>query len=67
MIEFRILGPLDAVDEGRTLQLGGRRQRAVLAILLLRANEIVSRDRLVDELWAGDPPRNAVDTLQAAI
>jgi DNA-binding SARP family transcriptional activator len=55
-VEFRILGPLEVFDGGRPLPLGGERQRGLLAILLLRANEPVSTDRLLDELWGGKPP-----------
>jgi DNA-binding SARP family transcriptional activator len=50
-MEFRILGPLEVVDEGRALPLGGSKQRALLALLLLEANRPVSRDRLIDVLW----------------
>ena len=50
-MEFRILGPLEVVDADRPLPLGGERQRALLALLLTRANEVVSTDRLIDELW----------------
>jgi DNA-binding SARP family transcriptional activator len=63
-VEFRILGPLEVVEEGRPLTLGGPRQRALLAILLTRANEVVSNDRLIDELWGGRPPRTAANALQ---
>jgi DNA-binding SARP family transcriptional activator len=63
-VEFRILGPLEVVDGGRRVMLGGARQRALLAILLTRANEFVSSDRLIDELWGERPPRTAVNTLQ---
>ena len=52
-MEFRILGPLEAWDEGRELSLG-RKPRALLAVLLLHANEVVPADRLIDELWAED-------------
>jgi predicted ATPase/DNA-binding SARP family transcriptional activator len=56
-MRFGILGPLQAVgDDGRELALGGRMPRAVLALLLLRANEVVSSDQLVEALWAGAPP-----------
>ena len=55
-MEIRILGPLEVVVDGRPLVLGGPRQRALLAILALHANELVSRDRLIDEIW-GDEPR----------
>jgi DNA-binding SARP family transcriptional activator/DNA-binding beta-propeller fold protein YncE len=50
-MEFRILGPLDVRSDGRSLPLGGPKQRAVLALLLLSANRVVSRDRLIEELW----------------
>jgi DNA-binding SARP family transcriptional activator len=63
-VEFRILGPLEVVEEGRALTLGGSRQRALLAILLTRANEVVSKDRLIDELWGARPPRTATNALQ---
>ena len=47
-MQFRLLGPLEVIDDGgRSLALGGRKQRSVLAVLLLHANEVVSRDRLM--------------------
>jgi DNA-binding SARP family transcriptional activator len=58
--EFGILGTLVARREGRELDLGGRKQRAVLALLLLRANRVVSIERLSEDLYAGDPPASAV-------
>ena len=63
-MEFRILGPLEVVEQGRPLKLGGSRQRALLAVLLTRANEVVSRDRLIDELWGEQPPKAATNALQ---
>jgi DNA-binding SARP family transcriptional activator len=63
-VEFRILGPLEAVERGRALTLGGPRQRALLALLLTRANEVVSTDRLIDELWGSEAPSAAANTLQ---
>jgi DNA-binding SARP family transcriptional activator len=63
-MEFRILGPLEVVAEGRVLPLGRGRQRALLAILLLRANQIVPTDRLIDDLWAGEPPATAPKMVQ---
>jgi DNA-binding SARP family transcriptional activator len=63
-VEFRILGPLEVVERGRALPLGGARQRTLLALLLTRANEVVSADRLIDELWRGEPPRTAANALQ---
>jgi DNA-binding SARP family transcriptional activator len=63
-MEFRILGPLEVVDGGRTLPLGGPRQRALLALLLTRANRVVPRDELIDELWDDDAPDGARNALQ---
>jgi DNA-binding SARP family transcriptional activator len=65
MTEFRILGPLEAVaDGGGLLPLGGTKQRALLALLLLDTGRVVSVDRLVEALWAGEPPRTAATSLQ---
>jgi DNA-binding SARP family transcriptional activator len=66
-VEFRILGPLEARQGGDVVRLGGARQRALLAILLLHANEVVSVDRLVDELWAETPPATAAHTVQVHV
>ena len=66
-MEFRVLGPLEVNDDGRAIALGGQKQRALLALLLLHANEVVSRDRLIDELWQADPPETARTALQVHI
>jgi DNA-binding SARP family transcriptional activator/ABC-type branched-subunit amino acid transport system substrate-binding protein/outer membrane protein assembly factor BamB len=63
-LDFRILGPFEVLDGERELRLGGIRQRSVLAILVLRAGETVSSDRLVDELWGDEPPADAQTALQ---
>ena len=55
-IEFRMLGPLEVLADGRPVALGGARQRGVLAILLLHRREVVSVDRIVDELWGERTP-----------
>ena len=66
-MDFRILGPLEVSHEGRELPLAGSKQRAVLAILLLHANEVVSSDRLIDELWGEQPPPSAAKSLQVHV
>jgi len=58
-VQFRVLGPLEVDDDGRRLDLGPPKQRAVLALLLLHANQVVSLDRLIDELWDEEPPPRA--------
>jgi WD40 repeat protein/DNA-binding SARP family transcriptional activator len=63
-MEFRVLGPLTVRDEGRAVPLGGRRQRLVLAVLLLHANRELSTDWLIDGVWGEHPPRTARKTLQ---
>src|SRR4051812_39324504 len=64
-LEFRILGPLEVLGaSGAPVHLGGPRQRAVLAILLLNANRVVSIDRLGDDLYGGEPPATAVTQVQ---
>ena len=66
-MEFRILGPLQVLEEGRALPLGGAKQRALLALLLLDPNRVVSRDRLIDELWGAAPPATAQTALQVYV
>ena len=66
-IEFRILGPLEVWREGGSLPLGGLKQRSLLALLLLQANQVVSTDRLVHELWGDEPPGTAVTALHGYI
>jgi DNA-binding SARP family transcriptional activator/basic membrane lipoprotein Med (substrate-binding protein (PBP1-ABC) superfamily) len=58
-MEFRLLGPLEVAEDGRLIPLGGSRARALLALLLLHRNEVVPVDRIVDELWGGQPPKTA--------
>ena len=66
-VEFRVLGPLEALEDGRAVPLGGPKQRALLAALLLARGEVVSRDRLVDLLWDDTPPASAVQSLQVYV
>ena len=66
-MDFRILGPIEVWADGRPVALGGGQQRAVLALLLLDANRVVSSDRLIEELWNGQPPATAATALQGHI
>jgi DNA-binding SARP family transcriptional activator len=67
VLEFRILGPLEVSDGGAPVRLGGPKQRATLAILLLGVNRVVSVDRLADDLYAGEPPVTAVTQVQRQV
>jgi DNA-binding SARP family transcriptional activator len=67
IIEFRLLGPFDVVHAGVSIPVGGAKQRALLAILALHANEVVSVDRLIDELWGERPPESAANTVQVYV
>jgi DNA-binding SARP family transcriptional activator/class 3 adenylate cyclase/tetratricopeptide (TPR) repeat protein len=66
-MEFRLLGPLEVSSEGGLLDLGGAKQRALLAVLLLEANRVVSTERLIDALWDGNPPETAQKALQVHV
>jgi predicted ATPase/DNA-binding SARP family transcriptional activator len=66
-MEFRILGPLEVLSDGRALNLGGQKQRALLAALLIDANRAVPSDRLIDALWEEEPPRTAHKALQVYV
>src|SRR5918996_4726667 len=66
-MEFRILGPLEVVGGSRRLELGGPKQRAVLAALVLESNRVVPLYRLLDQLWGEEPPPRATATLQAYV
>jgi DNA-binding SARP family transcriptional activator len=66
-IAFRVLGPVEADLDGRPLRLGGARQCALLALLVVRANQIVPIGRLVDEIWGDDPPASAQNILQGYV
>lgn len=66
-MEIRLLGACELITEDGNRALGGLRQRAVLAVLTLHANEVVPTDRLADDVWSGEPPPSAVGTLQRYI
>jgi len=65
--DFRLLGPFEVWRDGAPLALGGRRQRAVLALLALHAGTVVSTDRIVEEIWADAPPPSALRTLHSYV
>ena len=64
---FSLLGPLTAAVDGTPIELGGQKRRALLAALLLKADEVVTRDDLIDALWGEDPPDTARNTLQVYV
>jgi len=66
-VEFRILGPLEVWRDDRPARITGAKERALLALLLLHANEAVPADRLIDELWNGAPPPTAKKSLQVRV
>src|SRR5690348_559236 len=66
-MEFGVLGPLEVREGGQVIPLGGAKQRALLAVLLLHANEVVSRVRLIDGLWGEEPPATAAHTVETYV
>jgi predicted ATPase/DNA-binding SARP family transcriptional activator len=66
-MEFRILGPLEVVSDDGPIDVPRAKARALLGLLLVHANRVVARDRLVEELWEGSPPVSAVATLQSYV
>ncbi len=66
-MDFRLLGPLEVCEQDRGLALGGVKQRSLLAVLLLQANEVVSTDRLIDQLWGATPPATASKGIQVHV
>ncbi len=67
VVSFQVLGPLEVHVAGEALAIGGAKQRAVLAVLLLRAGEVVSVERLVDEVWGDEPPPSAAHSLESYV
>ena len=66
-MDVRLLGPLEVERDGEVLNLGGRRQRAVLALLVMHVGEVLSTDRIVEEIWADDPPPSATRTVHSYV
>ena len=65
--ELRLLGPLEVVSEDSVIDLGGPRQRTLLAFLALNANRVLPRERIIDAMWGDRPPRTAKNALQVAV
>jgi DNA-binding SARP family transcriptional activator len=66
-LEYRILGPLEVAANGRAVPLGGTKQRALLAVLLLHRSAVVPTDRLVEDLWGAEAPAAAAKTVQVHV
>ncbi len=66
-MQYRILGPLEVVSDGGSQPLGGPKQRALLALLLVHRNEVLGCERIVAELWGETPPPTAVKTVQVYV
>ena len=66
-LEFRVLGPLEVVRSGGSVDLASAKQRAILAALILHANQVVSADGLVEAVWGGSPPSTAAHALQVHV
>jgi DNA-binding SARP family transcriptional activator len=66
-MDLRLLGPLEVFDDGRLVPLGSPRQRALLAVLGVHANEVVPASALIDEVWEDDPPQSAANLVQGYV
>jgi DNA-binding SARP family transcriptional activator len=66
-MDFRLLGPLEVSEQHRAIALGGLKQRSLLAVLLLRANEIVATDRLIADVWGESPPATVAKSIHAYV
>jgi DNA-binding SARP family transcriptional activator len=66
-MDFRLLGPLEVAEHDHPLALGGAKQRALLAVLLLHANDVVSTEQLVDEVWGESPPATVAKSIQVYV
>jgi DNA-binding SARP family transcriptional activator len=66
-MEFKILGPLEVVEGDRQISLGGRKPRALLAVLILRRRQIVAIDELIEAVWGNDPPKTADHSVQVYV
>ncbi|HET7720916.1 MAG TPA: winged helix-turn-helix domain-containing protein, partial [Acidimicrobiales bacterium] len=68
MLHYRLLGPLEVVDDdGRRVDIGGRQPRILLAVLLVAGGRRVTVDALADAIWSGEPPASATGTVQSYV
>jgi predicted ATPase/DNA-binding SARP family transcriptional activator len=67
VFQLRLLGPFESARDGRPLDIGSVKQRAILALLALRPNQVVSRDSLIEELWGESAPPSAIGTLHSLV
>jgi predicted ATPase/DNA-binding SARP family transcriptional activator len=66
-VQFRILGPIEALVDGRSAALGAPKQRALLALLLINRRRVVTAEQLIDGLWGEAPPASALQSLQVYV
>jgi DNA-binding response OmpR family regulator len=66
-LHFQLLGELEVVSDGERVEVAGHKQRALLAVLLLHANEVVGPDRLIEALWGEEPPGQAAKSVQVHV
>ena len=66
-MEVGLLGPIEVRVDGRPVEVGAGKRRSLLALLTLHANEVLTADRLIDELWDGHPPSTAAKGLQVQV
>ncbi len=66
-MDFRILGPLEVLGDEGALKLGGPKEQALLALLVVHANRLVPVHRIIDELWGDAPPPSAINTVRSHV
>ena len=65
--QFRVLGPLEVAHDGVPVRLGGERQRALLALMVIHANALVTTERLIEHLFGGEPSQSAANAVHVAV
>ncbi|MGH3870324.1 MAG: BTAD domain-containing putative transcriptional regulator [Pseudonocardiaceae bacterium] len=66
-MEFIVLGPLEVLDQHRRIEVSSTKERLLLAVLVVHANQLVSAERLIEVLWGAEPPATAANTLQTHV